>query len=531
MDDAEYLDKDFSEVLITSNDVILSEDVITSTPTMEKGLTLEEERCLRIHCTQRIHSAGMLLKLGITNIATAQVIFHRFFYKRSFVDYEGEQVAMAALFVSSKMESRDEHARKMRDVMNVFRHIDQVCSGKTIRPMRIDINYANLKKHLSKIELLILKDLGYCISVNNPHRLIPVICQILGLEKKEFIVQAAFNHLNDSYHTDVCVRYSSEVVACACIHLTSLTLKYPLPNDPGWWLLFSVKKSDMEDISRAILSLYEGPKGDLKEIQSKIRVIKSANAPQVTLESPPSQLNTPGDQNNNNNSNNKEEEASSEDSRIKVEVENKVDVSRSDSKEKTPDKKEVEVCQETSERKRKRSVSHKRKLSEDRRRSRSPRRHRSRDVGEREKSHRNKDIDKEKSRHRDRDDNLRDKGDRHRDREDYHRDKDDYHRDRGGYQRNRDDYHRDKDDYHRDRDDYHRDRDDYHRPKDYLSKGYGGRHKDRDDHYDERDSCHRDYDYRYQEDSRHYKESKDYHYKERDNRKRERRPISPIRYP
>ncbi len=60
-------------------------------------------------------------------MATGQVLFHRYFYTKSFVKNPMEYYAMASLFLSSKVQ---ECPRRIRDVMNVFHHIKQLRSGK-----------------------------------------------------------------------------------------------------------------------------------------------------------------------------------------------------------------------------------------------------------------------------------------------------------------------------------------------------------------------------------------------------------------
>ena len=60
-------------------------------------------------------------------MATACVLFHRFFYAKSMVRIKFDEVAMAALGLACKIE---ECPRRTRDIINVFKHIKQVRSGK-----------------------------------------------------------------------------------------------------------------------------------------------------------------------------------------------------------------------------------------------------------------------------------------------------------------------------------------------------------------------------------------------------------------
>lgn len=97
------------------------------TPSMADDLAFETEFDLRLVGCELIQTAGRLLKLPQTAMATGQVLFHRYFYIKSFVKNPMEFYAMAAIFLSSKIE---ECPRRIRDVMNVFHHMKQVRSGK-----------------------------------------------------------------------------------------------------------------------------------------------------------------------------------------------------------------------------------------------------------------------------------------------------------------------------------------------------------------------------------------------------------------
>lgn len=106
---------------------LLKAEKLYPTPSMADKLLFEDEFDLRLVGCELIQTAGRLLKLSQKAMATGQVLFHRYYYIKSFVRNPMEYYAMAAIFLSSKIE---ECPRRIRDVMNVFHHIKQVRNGK-----------------------------------------------------------------------------------------------------------------------------------------------------------------------------------------------------------------------------------------------------------------------------------------------------------------------------------------------------------------------------------------------------------------
>ena len=69
--------------------------------------------------------------------------------------------------------------------------------------------------------------------------------------------------MNDCHRTDVFIRHTPEVIACACIFLSARVLRIPLPTEPcHWYELFDVTTEEIESVSKKILYLYTRPKPD-----------------------------------------------------------------------------------------------------------------------------------------------------------------------------------------------------------------------------------------------------------------------------
>ncbi|KAK6633505.1 Cyclin-L1 [Polyplax serrata] len=117
----------YGKVVLTLKNCLLPEEKLSPTPSQIDGLDAETETDLRILGCELMQTAGILLKLPQVAMATAQVLFQRFYYSKSFIRQNFEITGMGCLYLASKIE---EAPRRIRDVINVYHHIKQVNNQK-----------------------------------------------------------------------------------------------------------------------------------------------------------------------------------------------------------------------------------------------------------------------------------------------------------------------------------------------------------------------------------------------------------------
>ncbi|XP_067363193.1 cyclin-L1a isoform X2 [Channa argus] len=235
-------DKVYSEVFLTIDNSLVPEERLSPTPSMLDGLDLNTETDLRILGCELIQSAGILLRLP-------------------------QIVAMACINLASKIE---EAPRRIRDVINVFHHLRQLRGKKTPSSLILDQNYINTKNQVIKAERRVLKELGFCVHVKHPHKIIVMYLQVLECEKNQTLVQTAWNYMNDSLRTNVFVRFQAETIACACIYLAARVLQIPLPSKPHWYLLFGASEEEIKDICTTTLKLYMRKKPNYEQLDKEV---------------------------------------------------------------------------------------------------------------------------------------------------------------------------------------------------------------------------------------------------------------------
>jgi len=257
-----------------SNSVLPLDKLNSPSPSVRDGMSQETETAIRSLSCELIQLAGKLLKLPQVAMATGCVLFQRFYYAKSFVRLPFEIVAMSCVVLASKIE---EAPRRLRDIINVFNHIKQIRNGKPIKPMVLDLNYINLKKQVITAERRVLKELGFCVHVKHPHKIIVMYLQWLaskGLGAQDEIRQMSWNFMNDSLRTDVFVRYRPEIIATACIYLSARKLKIPMPRSPSWFEVLGVEEDDIRDCCYRIVCLYNTKKAKFDELEANVESLK-----------------------------------------------------------------------------------------------------------------------------------------------------------------------------------------------------------------------------------------------------------------
>ncbi|KRZ65856.1 Cyclin-L2 [Trichinella papuae] len=253
----------YSGVSITLENPILPAEILNNPPSLADGMDYETERAIRFCGCDLIQRASILLRLP-------------------------QYVCMACIYLASKIE---ESPRRIRDVINVFHQLKQrrmirqgLLSENKILPCALDHRYVYLKNEVIKAERRILKELGFCVHVKHPHKLIYVFLKALNTLDN-------LNFMNDSLRSDVFLRYAPETIACACVYMAARAYSIPMPLDKPWWRLFNASDREIYDICFRILGLYRQKYMDwaeAEEILDRLRQLREkklavANAVDATV--------------------------------------------------------------------------------------------------------------------------------------------------------------------------------------------------------------------------------------------------------
>lgn len=234
----------------------LTDDQLQDTPSRKDGVDEATETTLRIYGCDLIQESGILLKVPQQVMATGQVLFHRFYCKKSFVRFNVKRVAASCVWLASKLE---ENPRRARHVLNVFHRME--CRRENLPIEHLDAfskKYSELKMDLIRSERHLLKEMGFICHVEHPHKFISNY--LATLETPPELRQEAWNLANDSLRTTLCVRFKSAVVACGVVYAAARRFYVPLPENPPWWKAFDADKTGIDEVCRVLAHLYTLPK-------------------------------------------------------------------------------------------------------------------------------------------------------------------------------------------------------------------------------------------------------------------------------
>lgn len=239
----------------------LTDEQLKDSPSRKDGIDEATETTLRIYGCDLIQESGILLKLPQAVMATGQVLFHRFYCKKSFARFNVKKVSAGCVWLASKLE---ESPRKARQVLIVFHRME--CRRENLPIEHLEVGsqkYHELKTDLSRTERHILKEMGFICHVEHPHKFISnYLATTLDAppDLTQELRQEAWNLANDSLRTTLCVRFKSEVVACGVVYAAARRFQVPLPENPPWWKAFDADKAGIDEVCRVLAHLYSLPK-------------------------------------------------------------------------------------------------------------------------------------------------------------------------------------------------------------------------------------------------------------------------------
>ncbi|XP_069137252.1 cyclin-Q-like [Argopecten irradians] len=209
-----------------------------------------------------MYEAGLKLRLETVPLATAAVIYHKFFRENSLHDFDPYTIASTAIYLAGKVE---EQPLKLRDVVNVcYRTLH-----KNKPPLEMGDKYWQLRDSIANCELFVLRMLNFKVVFDHPHR---YLLHYLKFIKDWFepyrwedlpIARTAWALLRDCYHGNVILKYKPDHIAVAILYLTlqchGVDVPYHYQSDTPWWKVFAEDATigNLKDIMSNVMDIYD----------------------------------------------------------------------------------------------------------------------------------------------------------------------------------------------------------------------------------------------------------------------------------
>eukprot|EP01119_Soliformovum_irregulare_P004460 TRINITY_DN15472_c0_g1_i1.p1 TRINITY_DN15472_c0_g1~~TRINITY_DN15472_c0_g1_i1.p1 ORF type:complete len:261 (-),score=49.93 TRINITY_DN15472_c0_g1_i1:255-989(-) len=223
---------------------------------LEKGKSpqeiKEEKHLRRITCTF-LQESGVRLKLPQLTIATAILFFHRFYIRNKIKDFDRYIIGTVCMFLAAKVEDTP---KRLNDVLletyRVWNKKDIVVDSE---------EFNRLREQIVNYEFTLLQSISFDFTVAHPYKYlvsnIRTMQDSMALQQtgSKELAQVAWNFVNDSLRTTLCLQYRPDRIAVAAIFLASKFLKCQLSSgeDKEWWETYNMSKEEIEDISNQIL--------------------------------------------------------------------------------------------------------------------------------------------------------------------------------------------------------------------------------------------------------------------------------------
>jgi hypothetical protein len=263
-------------------DFFLDDAELAASPSRADGVAPALEAELRRYACDVAAEAAALAALPQAVAATAQVLLHRFYCRRSLAAFDVRAAAPAALWLAAKLEEAVEvdspERLRLRDVLAVAERAaarrDGAPPGPPLDPA--SRRYEALKAEAVRCERHMLRALGFVLHMDHPHRFVLTFGQLLGAPRA--VLQEAWNLANDSLRGTLCVRRRAEVVACGALFAAARRLREPMPETPPWWEVFGVARGELAEVCAELDALAAMPRARYTAVSRGAAAVAAAAA-------------------------------------------------------------------------------------------------------------------------------------------------------------------------------------------------------------------------------------------------------------
>ncbi|GLT73591.1 hypothetical protein SLA2020_454370 [Shorea laevis] len=215
-------------------------------PSRKDGIDFEYESHLRMSYCKFIQELGEKLKLPQVKIASGMMLCHRFYMNQSLAKNDWKTIATASMFLACKVE---ETPRNLKDVVLLAYELMYAWDPLASQRIRKERKVYDKQKQLILVgERLLLSTIAFDFDIQLPYK--PLAAALKKLELSD-LAKVAWNFVNDSLRTTLCLQYKPDYIAASSIFLAATALeKMELltKKKKFWWLEFEVSPKQLKEV-------------------------------------------------------------------------------------------------------------------------------------------------------------------------------------------------------------------------------------------------------------------------------------------
>ncbi|CAG9327662.1 unnamed protein product [Blepharisma stoltei] len=188
---------------------------------IKDGLPKEKELELLNESLVLIRDIGEKARSTQVCIATAQVYFQKFAYKRPYRKFNRHFMAAVCLILASKA---NEESKRFEEICKIYMTVMNEHKGLRTQPEVPSSVIEKLRKQFVECEYQLLMEIDFQFIVSMPYHHISQFCRTLRdfePQIRDTFLKVAYNFANDSFLTQVPLIRDANSIAYACIYLAS----------------------------------------------------------------------------------------------------------------------------------------------------------------------------------------------------------------------------------------------------------------------------------------------------------------------
>ncbi|KAK9476218.1 cyclin-like protein [Lipomyces japonicus] len=231
---------------------LFTAEELVNTPSVREGISVQSETTLRAKGASFLVAVGMQVRLPPHTLYVAATLFHRFYVRFSLKRHHHYDVAATCIFLASKVE---ETGRKIKDLVVACCRVAQ--KNDTLVVDEQTKEYWRWRDIILFTEELLLEATCFDLTVRSPYSPLVFLTRRLVPDesKRNALSKSAWAFINDSVRTELCLRFSSNLIAAAAFYFASRVCHVDIGSE--WWSDLDLSIDNIKDACNIMADLYE----------------------------------------------------------------------------------------------------------------------------------------------------------------------------------------------------------------------------------------------------------------------------------